>query len=208
MSSTPLRAVIFDFGDVLVRSGAGRIHREWERRLGLPPGTLAQYVFALAASRTAALGQIDLDTLWRSIGDQFHLSAEDTAHLRQDFLTGDELDPAMVGFARSLRPRYKTAVLSNAWPESRAVFVTQFGLDALVDLIVISSEEGLLKPDPTIYRLVAERLGLAPDECLLIDDSLANVSGARDTGMLAILHEGDVARTIRAARAVLAHSGR
>lgn len=198
-----IRAVIFAFGGVLVRLGTGPALRAWERRLGLPAGTLAKQVFASQESHEATLGMLDADAVWRSVGVRFGLDPDQTAQLRRDFLAGDEPDPAMIAFLRGLRPRFKTAILSNAWPGSRAIFAHQFGLDGLVDLIVISSEEGIVKPDPRIYRLVAERLGLAPGECLLIDDSLANVAGARSAGMHAILHEGDTARTIRAAKSLL-----
>jgi FMN phosphatase YigB (HAD superfamily) len=50
--------------------------------------------------------------------------------------------------------------------------------------IVVSAHERLLKTDPRIYALLCERHGLAPDDCIFIDDSLPNVEGARAFGML------------------------
>jgi HAD superfamily hydrolase (TIGR01509 family) len=55
-----------------------------------------------------------------------------------------------------------------------------------VDDILISAEVGLAKPDPRIYRLAAERLGVRPDEAVFVDDFAANVEGARAVGMRAI----------------------
>jgi HAD superfamily hydrolase (TIGR01509 family) len=55
-------------------------------------------------------------------------------------------------------------------------------LDAF-DGIVVSGEERVVKPDPTIYRLLLDRYGLAPADCLFIDDSAKNVDGARAVGM-------------------------
>jgi putative hydrolase of the HAD superfamily len=65
--------------------------------------------------------------------------------------------------------------------------VGRFGIDAIVDLIVISAEEGVAKPDPAIYLLTCRRLGLAPAECLFFDDTPANVEGARRAGLHAEL---------------------
>jgi 2-haloacid dehalogenase len=53
------------------------------------------------------------------------------------------------------------------------------------DGIIVSAHEKLIKPDPRIYALLCERYGLAPGRCIFIDDSLANVEGARAFGMRA-----------------------
>ena len=54
------------------------------------------------------------------------------------------------------------------------------------DGVIVSGDERLLKPDPAIYRLLLTRYGLAAEDCLFIDDSLANVEGARSVGMQAV----------------------
>ena len=94
----------------------------------------------------------------------------------------------MATFVGSLRPRYKTALLSNAWPEARQSLQERRGLGALTDMLILSCEERLLKPDTRIYQLAAERLGVAPEEALFVDDYLPNVEGARDVGMRAFHH--------------------
>ena len=92
----------------------------------------------------------------------------------------------MIAFVSSLRPRYKTALLSNAWPEARASLEKRRGLGAVADVLILSCEEQLMKPDTRIYQLAAERLGVAPEEALFVDDHLPNVEGARDAGMRAV----------------------
>ncbi len=57
---------------------------------------------------------------------------------------------------------------------------------ASFDGVIVSGDERLLKPDPAIYRLLLSRYGLIAEDCLFIDDSLANVEGARSVGMQAI----------------------
>ncbi len=51
--------------------------------------------------------------------------------------------------------------------------------------VIVSAHERLLKPDPAIFELLLSRYGLKAKECLFIDDSAANVAGARDVGMAA-----------------------
>ena len=54
---------------------------------------------------------------------------------------------------------------------------------------MISAEVGLHKPEPEIYRLAAERLGVAPESCLFVDDLRENCEGAEAVGMTAIRHK-------------------
>ncbi len=56
---------------------------------------------------------------------------------------------------------------------------------------MISSEVGLRKPDPAVYALAAERLGLPPDACVFVDDLGGNLKPARALGMATVLHRGD-----------------
>lgn len=61
---------------------------------------------------------------------------------------------------------------------------------------VLSSAEKLLKPDPRIYRILLDRYGLIPSECLFIDDSQANTDGARAVGMRAVRYDQDPEKLI------------
>lgn len=63
----------------------------------------------------------------------------------------------------------------------------------LMDGAVVSGEERLMKPDPAIYRLLCERYGLLPEECLFVDDNADNCEGARVAGMRAVRYTGDAA---------------
>jgi putative hydrolase of the HAD superfamily len=94
----------------------------------------------------------------------------------------------MVDYVRSLRGKYKVALLSNV---GRGVMERLFSLEEQVELfdaVVLSSEVGMIKPDPAIYQLAAERLGLEPEECIMIDDLVANIEGAKSTGMRGVVY--------------------
>jgi HAD superfamily hydrolase (TIGR01509 family) len=61
-------------------------------------------------------------------------------------------------------------------------------LDRLFDTVVLSHNEGLAKPNPAIFTLTAERMGLAPGECVMIDDIESNCDGAEIAGMYSVQH--------------------
>jgi putative hydrolase of the HAD superfamily len=97
-------------------------------------------------------------------------------------------------YALLLRARQagvRTALLSNSWGNSYPR--EQFA--ALFDVVVISGEVRLRKPDPEIYLLTARRLGLDPAACVFVDDLPPNVTAATDVGMVGIRH-ADAATTI------------
>lgn len=97
-------------------------------------------------------------------------------------------DP-LIELTRSLHDRYKTAMLSNISRSFVDQLFSQKELDELFDVVVLSGELGIAKPSPEIYELTAMRLGVLPEECVLIDDSQINIDGAWRVGMQALYYE-------------------
>jgi epoxide hydrolase-like predicted phosphatase len=95
----------------------------------------------------------------------------------------------------------RTALLSNSWGDELAYDDTL--LEELFDAWVISSQVGLRKPDPAIYELAAERIGLPPEACVFVDDLPGNLKPARALGMATVLHRGDAAATLAEVAALL-----
>ena len=95
----------------------------------------------------------------------------------------------MTDYFQRLRPRYRTAILSNAAAGGRREEQARYGLDAMADVLVCSYEVGTEKPDRRIYRLTCERLGVAPSEAVMVDDAETNVVAAREVGMRAVLFQ-------------------
>ena len=94
-------------------------------------------------------------------------------------------EPAMIdAVAAARRQGIRTGLLSNSWGHryDRSRF------DELFDVIVISGDVGMRKPDPRIYTLAAERLGLPPEEIVFVDDLEQNLVPATEAGMGAIHH--------------------
>ena len=77
-----------------------------------------------------------------------------------------------------------TYAITNFSAETWPIAVGRFSfLRTHFDDVVVSGEVGLIKPDPKIYRALLSQNGLAPEDCFFIDDTLANVEGARAIGM-------------------------
>jgi putative hydrolase of the HAD superfamily len=106
-----------------------------------------------------------------------------------------ELDEAMLDGVEALRRGgIRTGLLSNSWGDS-GYPRERFG--ALFDAVTISGEVGLRKPDPAIYRLAAERLGVPVGRCVFVDDIDRNVEAAESVGMVGVLHTGAQATLAR-----------
>jgi len=181
----PIKAVISDFGGVLVRTLDTTGRARWEARLGVTPRELTQMVFDSETSQRASVGVIPASAVWDALAVQLNLSAEEIRAFRHDFFAGDQVNAELLDFIQSLRPRHKTAILSNAWSDLRRVVVDRLALNTAFDTMVISAEEGVVKPDRRIYEIA--RLGVALDEAVFIDDMEQNVEAARAYGMRGVL---------------------
>jgi FMN phosphatase YigB (HAD superfamily) len=79
----------------------------------------------------------------------------------------------LAGYFSGLRPRYRTAILSNSFVGAREREEAAYGFDDICDVVVYSHEAGLKKPDRRFYELVCTRLGVGPREAIFLDDDQA-----------------------------------
>lgn len=86
------------------------------------------------------------------------------------------------------KAEYKVAILSNVGEDWLNNFLT-VDERALFDDILLSYKVKLTKPDPLIYMMSADRLGLLPQECVFVDDRQVCVDGARGVGMKGVLYD-------------------
>lgn len=97
-----------------------------------------------------------------------------------------EKNDELLNFILEKRDQYKTAMLSNV---SAVIwnYYTPEQMEKYFDKVVLSYQEAIAKPDPRIYRLVCERLGVEPSECVFADDNEVNVDAANKIGMHGIV---------------------
>lgn len=189
-----IKAVLFDIGGVLYRSVDAGPRRKWERRLGLSKSQLVEIIFTNPIAQRATIGQATPDEVWQEVGSLLSLSPEELTALRADFWNDGEWDMELLNFIQDLRSKYKTGTISDAWLDARQN-VHHYVNREIFDVIVFSAEEGVMKPDPEIYRRALTRLGVSSQEAIFVDDRVSNIIGARQIGMQTILHV-DTSHTI------------
>ena len=180
-----LRAVFVDFGGVLMRTEDQEPRLRLAERLGVPPGRLEKLIFESKSSLSASTGEITEAAHWQWVADTLGISRQETEKLAADFFSGDRLDTVLIEFLRSLRLQRRIGLISNAWSGLRD-YITRSDFADVFDELVISAEVGLVKPDPRIYHLALDRLAVAPEESLFLDDMPANVQAALSIGMKAV----------------------
>jgi putative hydrolase of the HAD superfamily len=194
-ASGGIRAVVFDFGGVLSSPISGAFVHVREA-VGISAEALGQAMAAVTerdgvnplhelecgrvseAEFMADLGAVLSEQLDRPVG-MHDFSATYFAHL--------ETNHAMIDLARSVRERgLRTAMLTNNVREWEPRWRAMLPVDDLFELVVDSAFVGMRKPDPEIYALLLERLGLPASACLLVDDFAVNCEAAREAGMHAV----------------------
>ncbi len=198
----PVRAIIFDMGGVLVRNQVPEPRQRLADKYGLTPQALEELVFGNPVAAKASVGEATSSDLWEYIRAALKLDEKELVAFTQAFWSSDRLDEELVDLIRSLRPRYKTGLLSNAWDDARASLTTRYPhFLTIFDSSVFSAEVKMAKPDARIYHLIMQRLGVAPEETIFVDDFKENVEAASELGMQAILFKSPH----QARQAVLEH---
>ncbi|MBP3464227.1 MAG: HAD-IA family hydrolase [Clostridia bacterium] len=86
----------------------------------------------------------------------------------------------------ALKKDFKIALVSDAWPSMRFIYDYN-NMTKYFDIMVISSELGVLKPDASMYETALEKIHLKPEECIFLDDNINNCIGAKKLGIIPIL---------------------
>jgi epoxide hydrolase-like predicted phosphatase len=186
----PIRAVITDFGGVLFHTPDRRWLRRWQVLLGLGKD---EFITAIIADpeeseyvRKIYTGEVTEAEVLRLLAARWHLQPWMITRLRSNGFSKKRYNREMAGFIQGLRPRYRTAILSNAGDQGRKTFNDAYALERLVDMVIISAEEKLAKPDERIYSLALDRLGVGADEAIFIDDLAINIQAARQMGIRSV----------------------
>lgn len=180
------RAVIWDFGSVLVYMEDDAPRLALAARLGVPLERLDALVFDSESARRAAVGELTIGQHWQAVAQALGISQAELPAVINQFWSADALNTDVVAYIQSLRPRCKVGLLSNAWDNLRQTLEQRFGVAHLFDEIIVSAEERLVKPDPRIYRVALQRLGVPPAAAIFVDDLLENVLAARAVGMAGV----------------------
>ncbi len=197
------KALLIDYGGVLTNP-LGDVMGSWLSADGVDPDAFADVMrlwmggAAAPGNPVHALesGQLPADRFERELADRLGWGppgTPPTAGLLARMFATMTIDPAMVALVRDVRASgVRTALVSNSWGND----YPRDDWDSLFDAVLISGEVGLRKPEPGIYLLAAERLGVPPTQCVFVDDLPPNVRGAVALGMVGV-HHVDPATTRR-----------
>jgi putative hydrolase of the HAD superfamily len=186
------KALLVDFGGVLTTDIWSSFADFCEQR-DLDPDA-AKRLFrenpdALAALRGLETGEVEPADFERRFAEL--LDTEPGGLIEGLFAGLQPVEPMLAALRRAAEAGIPTGLISNSWVMDH---YTEEIRD-LFDAVVISAEVGLHKPQPEIYLLAAERLGVDPKDCVFVDDLRENCAGAEAVGMTAVLHR-DVEDTL------------
>jgi putative hydrolase of the HAD superfamily len=186
-------AVIWDFGGVLTSSPFEAFTR-FETERGLPADIIRRTNAANHLENAWAKferAEVDIETFDRLFAEESRaLGAEVRGKDVLPLLAGD-LRPEMVEALRHIKLSFKTGCITNNLPANaigsaggRTLYIAE--VMALFDHIIESARIGLRKPDPKIYRMMVDALGVDPKRCIYLDDLGINLKPAREMGMTTI----------------------
>ena len=194
-------AVFFDLGGVIVRTEYQAPRQRLAERLGLEYDDLVRLVFDSPTAVQATIGEMSAAEHWASVMKRLKRDASETQTIRDEFFAGDIVDRNIVAFLRSLRGRYKTGLISNAYDDLRP-FILKEKFDDAFDKMIISAEVRAAKPGAKIYQIALEQFGVSPSEAVFVDDFFDNIEGCEKVGIKGI-HFKDPETALQQVKALL-----
>lgn len=181
-----IKAIYWDLGGVLVRTTDWGPRTRLAQKFGKSMRELEQLVWEGEMGHKAQTGAISAVEQWLYVLNQLGLAPDEQASFRAEFFAADVVDRELVDWIRSLKPRYRIGVISNALSDARHFVEQTAAIGDAFDHMTISAEVGVVKPDERIYRIALGAFDVTPAETVFVDDVLRNVEAARAVGMAAI----------------------
>jgi HAD superfamily hydrolase (TIGR01549 family) len=171
-----IRALIFDCFGVLYHGSLGHL-----RQL-LPPDRRQELN---DLSMSSDYGYISRQEYFDKASEIMGMSPAEMEAITTKQHIRNEL---LVDYVKSMKSNYKIGLLSNVGNDVMNRLFSPAEQAELFDVVVLSSDIGMTKPNPDIFALTAIKLGVLPEECIMIDDLLINIEGARQTGMKGVVY--------------------
>lgn len=171
------KAIIFDFFGVI----SSEVAPFWfQEHMPGAEGRKLEEEYVRPADR----GEVSQEVLLEKLGEVVGISSKD---IESDWLSRAHINGEVVAFIKELRGTYRIGLLTNAFSPFFATVFERAGIQDLFEVVVMSNEEGHVKPEPEMYLSILEKMGLQPQEALMVDDNPINVEGAKKVGMEGIV---------------------
>jgi epoxide hydrolase-like predicted phosphatase len=188
MEGTVIRAVIFDFGNVIASFDYQGVLRQLSPFSSFSTAELEQQLRqSIPLFQRFETGSIAADAFYREFVELAGLRIGKEA-LIQIFADIFSPIPATCDLLPRLKPRYRLGLLSNTNPWHFHRVIRHTTVFPLFDAVSLSFQVGAMKPDPRIYQDMLHKLDLPAAECVFIDDLQENVTAAHNLGLAAILY--------------------
>jgi epoxide hydrolase-like predicted phosphatase len=186
---SPVQGVVFDFGGVVHAFDFGRFLRRFGDRTKKSIAEMADAVAGSGLSRRYESGEIASRDFCRGITAVCGLSVSEEEFAEAFAGIFTPIEPT-VGLIRKLSRSYRLGLLSNTneWHFER--HIRRLDIFPLFDAVTLSFQVGTMKPGEAIYRDLLRKIGLAPEECVFVDDLEENVAAARRLHFHAIRYTG------------------
>jgi epoxide hydrolase-like predicted phosphatase len=173
------KTLIFDFFGVFCPD----IALEWFKRA--VPDYAHKLVSFQAICTQSDYGKLSRDAFNEGVS---HLTGFSIDEIVEGIEAETAINTSLVAYVRSLRATgYRIACLSNGTHEWTLRVIKDHGLGAWFDLVVLSGDVGMIKPDARIYRYTMDRLGISAAQAVFIDDRQVNVKAAEDCGIQSLV---------------------
>lgn len=181
-----IKAVIFDFGKVIVSHDPLRVYSGFEKRVGLPEGFVNNY--SDKNWDAIVLGDISLEKFLSDMKESSGQKDLDFFEIwTEERVKNRETNIELIELIKKLKKNYLVGILSNA-SAGRVAADEKIGIYKDFDFVLLSCREHLQKPDPKFYELALEKANAKPEEVVFIDDEQANIDSAKKLGIHAILY--------------------
>jgi len=180
-----IKAVLFDLGGVILRTEFQAPRQHLAERLHMEYDDLVKIVFDSPTAQQASIGEVTADEHWVSVMKRLKRPDAEMQAIRDEFFAGDVIDRDLLEFLRSLRGKYKTGLISNAWDDLRE-YILKEKFDDAFDKMIISAEVKVAKPSVKIYKIALEQLKVSPSEAVFVDDFSENIEGCEKLGITGI----------------------
>ena len=183
-----IKAVFFDNGGVITRTEYQAPRQHLAESFGMDYDEIDKIVFGGGPNGSAAkasVGEITEEEHWLNVMKMLKQPAGEYERIRDEFFGGDLIDREILDFLRSIKPKYKVGLISNAWSGLRD-YIAQEKFDDVFDHMIISAEVGVAKPEAKIYHIALEQFQVRADEAVFVDDFIENIEACEKLGMQGI----------------------